>query len=72
VKSLLKKDRPRTPTDIHGASRLKFNPSEKANAIAIWKLISHHMICVTKTINGGWRLKVKLYLKPQTRAPLKR
>jgi hypothetical protein len=22
---------------------------------------SHHMICITKTMNGGWRLKFKLY-----------
>jgi hypothetical protein len=33
VKSLLKRDRPRAPTAIHGASGLKFHPSEKANAI---------------------------------------
>jgi hypothetical protein len=34
VKSLLKRDGPRAPTAIHGASGLKFHPSEKANAIA--------------------------------------
>jgi hypothetical protein len=34
AKSLLKRDGPRTPTAIHGASGLKFHPTEKANAIA--------------------------------------
>jgi hypothetical protein len=34
AKSLLKRDRPRAPNAIHGASGLKFHPSEKANAIA--------------------------------------
>jgi hypothetical protein len=34
AKSLLKRDRPRAPTAIHGPSGLKFHPSEKANAIA--------------------------------------
>jgi hypothetical protein len=34
AKSLLKRDGPRAPTAIHGASNLKFLPSEKANAIA--------------------------------------
>jgi hypothetical protein len=34
AKSLLKRDRPRAPTAIHGSLGLKFHPSEKANAIA--------------------------------------
>jgi hypothetical protein len=34
AKSLVKRDGPRTLTAIHGASGLKFHPSEKANAIA--------------------------------------
>jgi hypothetical protein len=34
AKSLIKRDGPRAPTVIHGASGLKFLPSEKANAIA--------------------------------------
>jgi hypothetical protein len=34
AKSLLKRDGPRAPTAIHGASGLKFHPSDKANAIA--------------------------------------
>jgi hypothetical protein len=62
AKSLLKTDGPRAPTAIHGASGPKFLPSEKANAIeTVWKFSSHHMSCVTKTMNGGWKLKFKLY-----------
>jgi hypothetical protein len=34
AKSLLKRAGPRTPTAIHGASGLKFYPSDKANAVA--------------------------------------
>jgi hypothetical protein len=34
AKSLLKRDGPRAPTAIHGASGLKFLPSDKANDIA--------------------------------------
>jgi hypothetical protein len=34
AKSFLKRDGPRAPTAIHGASGLKFHPFEKANAIA--------------------------------------
>jgi hypothetical protein len=34
VKSLLKRDGPRTPTAIHGSSDLKLYPSGKANAIS--------------------------------------
>jgi hypothetical protein len=34
AKSLLKRDGPKAPTAIHGASGLKFYPFEKANAIA--------------------------------------
>jgi hypothetical protein len=34
AKSLLTRDGPRVPTAIHGASGLRFLPSEKANAIA--------------------------------------
>jgi hypothetical protein len=31
AKSLMKRDRPKTPTAIHGPSELEFLPSEKAN-----------------------------------------
>jgi hypothetical protein len=34
AKSLLKRDGPRAPTAIHGASGLKFYPFEKGSAIA--------------------------------------
>jgi glutaredoxin 2 len=34
AKSVLKRDRSRAPTAIHGASCLKYLPSEKSNAIA--------------------------------------
>jgi hypothetical protein len=34
AKLILKRDGPRAPTVIHGASGLKFHPSEKGNAIA--------------------------------------
>jgi hypothetical protein len=34
TKCLLKRDEPRALTAIHGASGLKFHPTEKANAIA--------------------------------------
>jgi hypothetical protein len=62
AKSLLKRDRPRAPTAIHSDSGLKILPSEKANAIAdVWKFSSRQMSCVTKKMNGGWRLKFKPY-----------
>jgi hypothetical protein len=63
-KSLLKRDGLREPTANHGASGLQFHTSEKANAIAVWKLSSHNMICVTKTMNSEWRLEFKCYSKP--------
>jgi hypothetical protein len=57
AKSLLKRDGPRAPTAIHGASGLKFLPSEKTNAIADSLEIQFTpMSCVTKTMNGRWRL----------------
>jgi hypothetical protein len=62
VKSLLTRHGPRAPTAIHDASGLKFLPSEKAKAVAdSLKLSSHHMSCLTKTMNGRWRLKFKPY-----------
>jgi hypothetical protein len=63
AKSLLKRDGPRPPAAIHGASGLKVHPFERANGIADWKFSSRHMICVTITMNGGWRLEFKLYSK---------
>jgi hypothetical protein len=47
AKFLLKWDGPRAPTAIHGASGLKFHPSEKANAIAdcLEILFTPHYLC---------------------------
>jgi hypothetical protein len=62
AKSLFKRDGPKAPTAIHGASGLKFIPPRKPRQLlTVWKFSSHHMSCVTKTMNGGWRLKFKLY-----------
>jgi hypothetical protein len=71
AKSLMKRDRTRTPTAIHGPSVLKVFPQDKANAIADC-LENHHMTCVRKTMNGEWRLMSKLCLKPWTTVPLKK
>jgi hypothetical protein len=60
AKFLLKRDGPRTPTAIHGPSGLKFHPSEKSKKL----LTTNTMTCVTKTMNGGWRLEFKLCSKP--------
>jgi hypothetical protein len=62
AKSLLKRDGPRAPNAIHDASGLKFLPSGKPTLLrTVWKFSSHHMSCVTKIMNGGWRLKSKPY-----------
>jgi hypothetical protein len=47
AKSLLKRDGPRAPTAIHGASGLKFHSSDKANAIAdcLETQFAHHDLC---------------------------
>jgi hypothetical protein len=47
AKSLLKRDGPRAPTTIRGPSGLKFQPSEKANAIAncLENQFTHHDLC---------------------------
>jgi hypothetical protein len=65
AKSLLKRDGPRAPTAIHGASGLKFHLSDKANAIADCLEIQFtpHDLC-DNNMNGGWRLEFKLYSKP--------
>jgi hypothetical protein len=36
-------------------------PRKLTQLLTVWKFSSHHMICATKTMNGGWRLKFKLY-----------
>jgi hypothetical protein len=65
VKSLTNRDGSRAPTAIHGLLGLKFHPADKANAIA------DCMICVTKIMNGGWRLEFKLCSKLKIMTPLK-
>jgi hypothetical protein len=37
--------------------------------LKVWKFSSHHVICMMKTMNGGWSLEFKLYWKPYTTAP---
>jgi hypothetical protein len=65
AKSLLQRNEPRAPTAIHSSSGLKFrSPIKPTQFLTVWKISSHHMICVTKTMNGGWGLKFKLYTNP--------
>jgi hypothetical protein len=54
----MKRDRPKAPTTIYGSSGLKFLPVEKVNVTAVWKIMSHHMTRVRKTMNGRWRLSL--------------
>jgi hypothetical protein len=58
-KSLIKRDGPRTPTAIHGPSGLKFNLSEKANAIAdcLENQFTHHDLCDE---NHEWRVEARV------------
>jgi hypothetical protein len=64
--SLMKRDGPNALTAIHGPFGLKFLPLEKPNAIAVWKISSLHMTCVTNTINDGWKIESKFCFKPRT------
>jgi hypothetical protein len=59
----MKMEGPKAPNAIHGPSDLKHHPLEKPNSIAVWKVSSHPMTCAVTTMNGGWRLQFKLYLK---------
>jgi hypothetical protein len=61
AKSLMKRDRPKAPTAIHGPFYPTFHLLEKANAIA--DCLENQFTCVTKTISDGWRLEFKLYSK---------
>jgi hypothetical protein len=65
AKSLLKRDGPRAPTAIHGASGLKFLPSEKANAIADCLEIQFtaHELCDE---NHERRVEAKVQALPET------
>jgi hypothetical protein len=51
------------PFMVHQASNF-FHQKKPTQLLAIWKLNSHHMNCVVKTMNGGLRLEFKLYSKP--------
>jgi hypothetical protein len=59
TKSLTKRDSPKTPIGIHGPSDLKFLPLEIPLPTA-WKISSHHVTCVRKTMNGEWKLMSRL------------
>jgi hypothetical protein len=65
----MKRDGPKALTAIYGLTGLKFLPEEKAKAIAIWKISSHRMSCVTNTMNRGWKLVSKLCFKSRTTPP---
>jgi len=69
--ALMKTKGPKAPTAIHGLSGLKFLPMEKANAIAVWNIGSHHTTCLTNSTKSGWRVMSKLCLKPRTTPPQK-
>jgi len=72
AKSLIKRDGPRAPTTIHDNSGLKFLPLENSTRLLTFsKINSHHMTCVTNTMNGGWRLESKLCFKSRRTASLK-
>jgi hypothetical protein len=65
AKSFMERDGPRAPTAIHGLSGLKYHPLEKANAVA--DCLENQftpLTCVTKSMNGGWRLEFKLCSNP--------
>ncbi|PNF28984.1 hypothetical protein B7P43_G15105 [Cryptotermes secundus] len=59
VKSLLKRDGPRAPTVVHGASGLKFHPFEKANEIADCLEIQFtpHVLCDK---NHEWQVEARV------------
>jgi hypothetical protein len=59
TKSVIKRDGPRAPTAIHGASGLKFHPSDKANAIAdrLEIQFTPHDLCDD---NHEWRVEARV------------
>jgi hypothetical protein len=61
AKSLTKWGGPRASTSLNGPLGFKYNPIEKANAIAnCLEISSQPVTCVTTTMNGGWRLEYNL------------
>jgi hypothetical protein len=62
MKSLVKRDGPRAQLLFMVLQAQNFIRLRKpTQLLTLWKFSSHHMICVTKTMNGGWRLRFKLY-----------
>jgi hypothetical protein len=64
AKSLVKRDRTRAPTAIHGASGLKFLPAQKANAIAdcLENQFTHHDLC-DENHERQWEARVQALLE---------
>jgi hypothetical protein len=65
AKSLTNRDGPRAPTAIHGLLGLT------VQLLTVWNISSHHMPCVRKIINSGWRLGSKLCSTLKITNPLK-
>jgi hypothetical protein len=65
AKSLLKRNGPKAPTAFHGSSGLKFQPLEKANAIADYleNLFAPHDLCDE---NHEWRVEARVRSLLQT------
>jgi hypothetical protein len=51
AKSPLKRDGPREPTALQALNFI--HPRKPAQLLTAWKIGSHTMICVMKTMNGG-------------------
>jgi hypothetical protein len=65
AKSLLKRDGQGHQMPFTVFQALHFiHPRKPTQLLNAWKISSHTMICVTKTMNGGWRLAFKLCSKP--------
>jgi hypothetical protein len=65
AKFLLNRDGPRHKLPFMVLQALNFiHPRKPTQFLIAWKINSHTMICVMKTMNGGWRLEFKLCSKP--------
>jgi hypothetical protein len=62
AKSLLKRDGPKAPTAIQALNFIRYR--KPILLLIALKICSHPTACVTKTMNGGWRLQSKLCSKP--------
>jgi hypothetical protein len=47
---------------VHQASNF-IHLTKPTKLLTVWKIRSHRMICVMKTMNDGWKLKFKLHSK---------